>query len=159
MGLGSGPCFTLFCLAEQTAPGRKRKRGEARIEGSARGTAALSPCGRLGGPDARGTEGALFVLCRQNGGSCCCLWASARPRVRLYRIPPVLHLSTTSLPRPLPQNDRHSLTHTRPSISSARSAGGVQCFVDAQESEQSSSQRKRGLLLCRLPGKSAFYCH
>ncbi len=43
MGLRSGPCFTLFCLAEQTAPGRKRKRGEARIEGSTRGNGALFP--------------------------------------------------------------------------------------------------------------------
>lgn len=58
-----------------------------------------------------------------------------------------------------PQKKRPSLTHshvTRPSISSARSAGGAQCFVDAQESEQTSSQRKRGLLLCRLPGKKRF---
>lgn len=43
MGLGSGPCLTLFCMAEQTAAGRKRKRGEARIEGSAQGTGALFP--------------------------------------------------------------------------------------------------------------------
>ena len=72
----------------------------------------------------------------------------------LYKDPPSLNSLA-----PLPQNDRHSLTHARPSISSARSAGGALCFVDAQESEQTSSQRKRGLFLCQLPGKSAFYCH
>lgn len=30
LGLRSGPCFTLFCLAEQTAPGRERKWGEVK---------------------------------------------------------------------------------------------------------------------------------
>lgn len=133
MGLGSGPCFPLFCLAEQTAPGRQavsqagrqagrqgRGRGEARIEGSAQGTGALSPQ-QAGWPGRMGYRGSpfFFVLCRQNGGSCCCLGASARPRVRLYRIP---SLSTSSLP-PLvshTQNRRHSLSlslsHTSPSI-------------------------------------------
>lgn len=109
------------------------------------------PPGRLGGPDAGGTKGALFVLCRQNGGSCCCLGPSAHPRVRLYRIP---QLSTTSLPSPLPQ----SLANTCPSIHPhlPHQLGGVQRFVDAQESEQTSSRRKTGLLLCQLPGKALF---
>lgn len=89
--------------------GQAGRGREGRIEGVRSEGWCTLPRGRLGGPDARGTEGALFVLCRQNGGSCCCLGPSAHPRVRLYRIP---QLSTTSLPPPLPQ----SLTNTCPSI-------------------------------------------
>lgn len=139
--------------------GREGRRGSRGALGGE--TGALFPrrqAGRLGGPDAGGTEGALFLLfCAIRMGAAVVVWgASARPRVRLYRSLPPYLLSH--------KNGRHSLTHTRPSISSARSAGGAQCFfffffVAAQESEQTSSQRKRGLLLCQLPGKSAFYCH
>lgn len=140
-------------LNKQHQAGRGR---EGRIEGSAQGTGALSP---VAGWVAR-TPGVqrepFFALCRQNGGSCCCLGASARPRPRLYRIPLALNAASLLSHRTAVT---HSLSHTRPSISSARSAGGVQCFVEAQESEQTSTQRKRGLLLCQLPGKSAFYCH
>lgn len=73
MGLGSGPCFPLFCLAEQTAPGRQSVRqagrqagrgeeeGRRGLRGALRGL-VHSPRSRLGGPDAWGTEGALFFL-------------------------------------------------------------------------------------------------
>lgn len=156
-----GLCFTLFCLAEQTAPGRQEEEERGALGGTGGDWYAVPRC-RLGGPDAGGTEGALFFVCfvPAEWGQLLLL-SGGLSTVRLYRMP---HLST---PLPLPQNHHHSLTHspthplprTRPSISSATSAGGVQCFVAAQESEQTSSQRKRGLLLCQLPGKSAFYCH
>lgn len=116
-------------LNKQYWAGREMKRG-GEVLGECRGDWCSL---RLGGPDARGTEGAFFVSCRQNGSSCCCLGASACPRVRLYRIP---HLSTTSLPPPLSQSRHRSLTHPRPSIFGARSAGGVQCFVDARRASR-----------------------
>lgn len=171
-----GSCFPLFCLTEQTGPSRQGE--EEREELRAQKTSALShhltPCGRLGGPFAGGTEGGFFsfffffflfiyFFCAVRiGGSCRCLRPSAHPRARLYRIS---QPAPPSLP-PLPQ----SLAHTaRASTSCVRSAGGVQrffvfafffflFFVRAQESLQTSSQRKRKLL-CQLPGKGAFYCH
>lgn len=158
-----GSCFPLFCLTEQTGPGRQGERA-GRIEGPEDWRTPPHPCGRLGGPFAGGTEGGFFsssFLCAVRiGGSCCCLRPSVHPRARLYRIS---QPAPPSLP-PLSQ----SLAHTaRPSASCARSAGGVWrfflfllCFffVRAQESLQTSSQRKRELL-CQLPGKGAFYCH
>lgn len=134
-----------------------RGRGEARIEGSAQGTGALSPRSRLGGPDARGTEGARFFCfvpsewgqLLLSGGLCPPSGETVQDPQSLNILPSLPRLSHTEPPS-------LSLTHPRPSISSFRSAGGVQCFVDAQESEQTSSQRKRGLLLCQLPGKKRF---
>lgn len=76
---------------------------------------------RLGGPDAGGTEGSpfsflfCFVLCRQNGGSCCCLGASARPLGETVQDPPYYQQPTSPPLPPLPQK-RPSLTHTYPSI-------------------------------------------
>lgn len=95
LGLRSGPTHIIL-PGWTNSTGRKRKRGEVRIEGSTRG-GLVSPYGRLGGPDARSTEGDLFVICRQNGGSCCRLWASAYSWVRLYRTQPPPQFSTPSL--------------------------------------------------------------
>lgn len=158
MGLRSGPRLTLFCLAEQTAAGRKRKRGEARIEGSAagRGGGLVDSLRQAGWPRRRRYRGSpfFFLPCRQNGGSCCCLGGLST--VRLYRIPPP-HLST------LTKNKKNNhLTHSHVPVHPSPvpdQLGGTPCFVDAQESERTSSQKKRSLLLCQLPGKSAFYCH
>lgn len=75
--------------------------------------------------------------------------------------------SLSTQPPSLSHRTRHySLDLTYPSIHPSihpsavpDQLGVAQCFVEAQESEQTSSRRKRGLLLCQLPGKSAFYCH
>lgn len=109
-------------------------------------------CGRLGGPDAGGSEGAFFlvVLGQQNGDSCCCLGGLFT--VRLYRTPSLKSLAT------IPQNGCHSFSLTRPSISTARSAGGMECFIDAQESEPTfQPEEERSFIV--LPSRSAFYCH
>lgn len=162
MGLRSGPCFPLFCLAEQTAPcrqaGRERKRGDEDW-GSVQGTGTLPGAGWVAWTPGVQRE-PFFVLCHQNGGSCCCLGASARPRVRLYRIP---NLSTTSLLIShmtaviLSPSPSHTSPSIHPSIPSARSAGGAQCFfVDAQETKQTSSQRKRGLLIVSVARQKRF---
>lgn len=102
-GLGPASRYSAW-LNKQHQAGRGR---EGRIEGSAQGTGALSP---VAGWVAR-TPGVqrepFFALCRQNGGSCCCLGASARPRPRLYRIP--LALNAASL---LSLTEPPSLTHS-----------------------------------------------
>lgn len=95
MGLGSGPCLTLFCMAEQTAAGRKRKRGEARIEGSAQGTGALFPAaGWVAQTLEVPREPFLFSAVRM--GAAVVIWGGPLPTLGwdCTRIP---HLSTPSL--------------------------------------------------------------
>lgn len=61
---GPGPCLMLFCLAEQTAVDRKRgveDGGDRSGDRSGARDALLH--GRLGGLDAGGTQGALFLFC------------------------------------------------------------------------------------------------
>lgn len=68
--------------------GQAGRGREGRIEGVRWCTL---PPGRLGGPDAGGTKGALFVLCRQNGGSCCCLGALCPPSGETVQDPSALN--------------------------------------------------------------------
>ncbi|KAL3055428.1 hypothetical protein OYC64_018166 [Pagothenia borchgrevinki] len=74
--------------------------------------------------------GAAVVVC----GPLIALHCTASPPLQsISQKPPSLVLSH--------KDDRHSLTQTRPSIPSARSAGGVPCFVGKRADVQPEEER------------------
>lgn len=141
---GPGPGLLLFCLVEQTGVGEKRR--EPRNEGDRSGDHGALVRGRLGGPDAGGTQGTLFLFLNPvlfyavRMGSCWCLGVGA------LRMEP-LH------PSPSPLSVIHKLLrHQR-----RRSRwGGSQRFKDALESVQTSSREER-TFFGWSPGRSAFF--
>lgn len=94
-----GSCFTLFCLAEQTAPGRT----------------AHSPPRQAGWPGRRGYRGSPFFFCfvPSEWGQLLLSGALCLPSGETVQDPP----APNNFPSLL-----FSLTHAHPSISSARSA-------------------------------------
>lgn len=133
--MGPGPCLMLFCLAEQTAVDRKRGAEDGGDRSGAR-DALLR--GRLGGLDAGGTQGALFLFCFVLSEWGQLLGSGGLSTLRLYRTPTSLKSLAT-----LPQNGRQSFTNTHPCVSSV---GGRQHFVDAPR-ERADVQ----------PGREDFY--
>lgn len=144
-------CYSAW-LNKQQWTGRGRERGGEDWGGPLGGLVPSSPW-QAGWPRRRRYRGRLFfcfvLFCAIRMGAAVVVWGPLY--CETVQDPPISQLPSSPL--------HHSFTCSRPSISSARSAGEMQCYVDTQESEQTSSQRKRGLLLCQLPGKSAFYCH
>lgn len=160
MGLGSGPCFPLFCLAEQTAPCRQAGRqgeeeGRRGLRGAFRGL-VHSPPEQAGWPGRQGYRGSPFCFVPSEWGQLLLSGGLCPPSGETVQDPQSLN----NHPPRLSHDHRHSPslshTHPHPSISSARSAGGAQCFVDAQESEQTSRQRKRGLFIVSVARQKRF---
>lgn len=87
--------------------------------------------GRLGGPDARGTEGSLFLFCFVPSEWGQLLLSGGLSTVRLYRIPPISQLPPSS------PTKRPSLNHTHPSIH-------LQCQISWGHA-----------VFCRCPGERA----
>lgn len=133
---GPGPCLMLFCLAEQTAVDRKRGAEDGGDRSGAR-VALLR--GRLGGLDAGGTQGALFLFCFVLSEWGQLLGSGGLSTLRLYRTPPPSLKSFATLP----QNCCQSSTNTHPCVSSA---GGWRHFVNAPQ-ERADVQ----------PGREDFY--
>lgn len=172
-----GSCFPLFCLTEQTGPSRQgeEEREELRAQKTSALSPHLTPCGRLGGPFAGGTEGGFFsfffffflfiyfFLCRQNRGQLPLSEALCPPPSQTVQDLPAS--ASLSAPSPTVTRSHSPCIHLLCEISWGCAAFFCFCFfcffvffVRAQESLQTSSQRKRKLL-CQLPGKGAFYCH
>lgn len=142
--MGPGPCLILFCLAEQTAVDRKRGAEDGGDRSGAR-DALLR--GRLGGLDAGGTQGALFLFCFVLSEWGQLLGSGGLSTLRLYKTPPTIS-----------QIPRHSPTK-RPSVIHKHSSLRLQCWGLAAFCRFPSRAcrrpaRKRGLLSCRLPGRS-----
>lgn len=129
---GPGPCLLLFCLTEQTAVGKKTR--ELRNEGTHQGTVRSSPW-LVGWPRRRRYTGSPFFF---SPPFCFVLseWGQQDP-------------PTTTLPP--------SVIHKQPSLQHQRwiSRGA------GSPLRMPLRTRKRGLLPCLLPGRSAFffYCH
>lgn len=138
-------------LNKQHRAGRERKRGEDR------GGALVHslPPGRLGGLDAGGTKGALFVLCRQNGGSCCCLGALCPPSGETVQDPSALN----NLPPSLLLSHSHSLTHARPSIPISPISWGRAAFCRCPGERADVQPQEDRTFIVSVARQSAFYCH
>lgn len=130
LGLGSGPFLTLFCLAEQTAVGRKRKRGEVRIEGTTRGTGALFSVAGWVAQTPEVQREPFFLFCAIRMGAAVVEWGPLY--CETVQDPPSLNsLPLSSITK------RPSLIHMYPSIH-------LQCQISWGDA-----------VFCRYPGERA----
>lgn len=136
---GPGPGLLLFCLAEQTAAGKKRR--ERRNEGTDQGTQA-------GWPRRRRDTGSLFFpppfffFVLSEWGPPLLSWGGP------------LYFESVQDP-PSPPSHRQSFTNSHPCITRLDKPGGWQRFEDALESCRRPA-RKRGLLSCRCQAEALF---